>query len=387
MRRKVMILGCTGSIGSSALKGIQADPDRFEIVAISGHRNAQKITKILSAFPIPNVCLSDEIEANGTIDIPSTTTIYKGRRGLLEMIAAVDADIVLNGIIGSAGLEPTIACLHAKKDVALANKESLVMAGNLVLELAKANGVSLYPVDSEHAAIEALIRAHTKTAIESLILTASGGPFRNLEKDKFTSITVEQAIAHPTWNMGPKISVDSATLANKGLEVIEAAVLFGFESSRIEVVIHPQSIVHSMIRMRDGSLYAQLSKPDMVHPIMQALGHDMPVMPDVVTALDFSRLSLEFSLPDFERFPMLSMAKTCASYLGAYPIAFNAANEVAVQLFVEKKISFTSISEIVRQVLTYDWSRPAISLEHILEIDAMARSKSKFLAQGYRIQT
>lgn len=383
MKRKIIILGCTGSIGTTALNALEGLSDSFEIVGLSAHSSFDELVQIASRWHCPTMCLSRELRDDRKSLIPKGTVWYEGRDGLLDMIRKTEADIVLNGIAGSSGLEPTFAAIESGKDVALANKESIVMAGDILFAHAKAHGVTIIPVDSEHSTLHALIEAHGAQQVDRLVITASGGPFRTFPVEKMESITVAMAIAHPTWDMGAKISIDSSTLANKGLEVIEASYLFGFSDSNIEVVIHPQSIVHSLIRMKNGALYAQLSPPDMALPIMAALaGKEIPLT-DMVKPLDFTDLTLQFNKPDFDRFPMLALAYQSVARKGGYPIAFNAANEVAVQAFMAERISFVQIASVVAETLTSDWSESYRSLEEVVSTDAMARAVAQTVVERF----
>ena len=374
-KRRVIILGCTGSIGSTALASLKAYRESFEIVGVSAHVDYQKLFKIAQEWNVRNVCLSSsQFDKDATHLNTSKHRFFLGSQGLFDMIDATEADIVLNGIAGAPGLPATFHALESGKDVALANKESIVMAGEVLFNTARRFGKTVFPVDSEHSALYHLIQAHGRKTIDSLVITASGGPFRDFPKERFLSITPEMAVAHPTWKMGAKISIDSATLANKGLEVIEAAYLFGFNSERIEVVIHPQSVVHSLVRMTDGSVYAQLSPPDMSLPIMAALSHGDIHLSSIVKPLDFSQLTLSFSKPDFKRFPLLQLAFNCIESKGSYPIAFNAANEIAVQAFLLGQIRFIDIPIIVHETLQSAWNSSCQNITEILSIDAHARN-------------
>lgn len=379
-KRKVIILGCTGSIGTTALQAMDGLKDKFEIVGLSAHSAIDDLIHISRTWNCGTICLSND---NSPIaqDV-GDFTIHTGREGLLDMIRTTDADIVLNGIAGSSGLEPTMVAIESGKDVALANKESIVMAGDILFDLAKAKGVSIIPVDSEHSTIHALVQAHGKEQIDRLVITASGGPFLTTPLDQLRHITVDMAIAHPTWDMGMKISIDSATLANKGLEVLEASYLFGFPADDIEVVIHPQSIVHSLVRMRNGALYAQLSPPDMALPIMSALADGRFPLEAIVKPLDFTDLTLNFRSPDFHRFPMLSLAYGAVRARGCYPIAFNGANEIAVNAFIQGKIRFDAIDRVVEQAMEADWSHRYTNLGEILAADSAARALSRTIVEG-----
>lgn len=370
MKKKVAVLGATGSIGKSTLDILRNERDRFTPVLFSARRNSQELVKLKTEFPEALTALADSSYSPG-ID-------FFGKDGLLNAIAASGADITVNGISGSAGLLPSAAVLDAKSDLALANKETIVMAGNIIQKLARENNVSLIPVDSEHSAIFKLIEAHGKEHISEIILTASGGPFRNYPIEKLENVSPEEALNHPTWNMGPKITIDSATLANKGLEVIEAACLFGIPPPKIKVVIHKQSIVHSMVRLLNGAVYAQMSKPDMRLPI-----HDALCWPETEKSpfgvLDFSSLSLDFESCDFSRFPMLALAFEALEKGPDFPIVYNAANEEAVEAFLKGRIRFLEIPRIVRYVLdksSNGVSKPgtvSFSMEDVLKADGEGR--------------
>jgi len=303
---------------------------------------------------------------------------FSGRDGLLNAIAEAKADITVNGISGAAGLEPSATAIKAGSDLALANKETIVMAGRIIFALAKEKNVRIIPVDSEHSAIFKLIEAHGKDNVAEIILTASGGPFREYSKETLSRVTPKEALAHPTWNMGPKITVDSATLANKGLEVIEAALLFGFPPEKIKTAIHPQSIVHSMVRLKDGAVYAQMSKPDMRLPIHEAL-----TWPETVYSpfgvLDFTSLSLTFEKPDLEKFSMLALAYRALSGSENLSIAYNAANEIAVEAFLKEKIKFLEIPRTVGYVLDASGNSGGNveSVEAILAADREARKAAE----------
>ncbi|MFA5570764.1 MAG: 1-deoxy-D-xylulose-5-phosphate reductoisomerase [Sphaerochaetaceae bacterium] len=373
-KKRVIILGATGSIGTTALKALRPYKDQFEIVALSAHSQITPLIKEATYYQCTTVAVtSQSLEMEQESQFLPSTQFYYHKSGLLEMIRSIDADIVLNAISGAEGLEPTIVAIESGKDIALSNKESVVMGGDFLFEMARKHNVSLIPVDSEHSTLYALINGFGKEQVHSLVLTASGGPFRDASIEEMEQVTVEMALNHPTWSMGPKITVDSSTLANKGLEVIEASFLFGFDADDIEVVIHPQSVVHSLIRLHNGALYAQLSPPDMALPIVSALAQQEISIRDVVRPLDFSDLNLSFSLPDTYRFPLLALAYECVRKKGGYPIVYNAANEVAVEAFFQKRISFLSISDIVKHTLEHGWSQKASSLEEILAIDQRSR--------------
>jgi 1-deoxy-D-xylulose-5-phosphate reductoisomerase len=367
VKRKIIVLGITGSIGKTALRGCRLFQDSLEIVGASCHSHIDEALKLCIENKITNLCITGDFSISGTVsgqEMPSQVKIWTN---LSDMLQALSADMVLNGIAGSPGLKASFEVMDSHSDLALANKESVVLGGHVLFDYAKKTGCKIIPVDSEHSALDELIMAHKSETIEKLVITASGGPFRDRDPKTLSSITPEQAIKHPTWKMGHKISIDSSTLANKGLEVIEAHYLFGFDASHIEVVIHPQSVVHSMVRTSSGQVYAQMSPPDMVFPIMRALM--WPKVDRLVgSALDFTNLDLTFRKLDPVQFPFVASAFECVRLEGAYPIAYNAANEVAVKAFMEKKILYTQIYEVVQTVLEKDWSVQPKDLEEILEI-------------------
>jgi 1-deoxy-D-xylulose-5-phosphate reductoisomerase len=341
--------------------------DDFEVVLLSAHTNRDDLYALAAEFPGALLALSGVAPGSGAEKIH-----YYGLPGLLRAIADAGADIVVNGISGAEGLRPSMAALQAGADLALANKETIVMAAPLVFALAAEKQRRILPVDSEHSAIFNLIAAHGRDSVEEILLTASGGPFRKKNMEELAHISPQEALAHPTWKMGPKITIDSASLANKGLEVIEAAGLFGLPAGRIKVVVHPQSVVHSMVRLRDGAVYAQLSKPDMRLPIHGALYYPQ-CRPCSFGRLDFDALTLEFEKPDFGRFPMLPLAYEAARAGAAYPTAYNAANEVAAAAFLKNAIGFLDIPRIVDYVLNSDWSTLDRDIDSIMEADARAR--------------
>jgi 1-deoxy-D-xylulose-5-phosphate reductoisomerase len=325
---------------------LRSERDHFEPVLFSAHRKREELLKLKEEFP-------------GAVTVLVKNSNEGSNEGLLEAIASSGADITVNGISGAAGLEPSVAAIASGSALALANKETIVMAGPVILAMAREKNVPVIPVDSEHSALFMLLEAHGKNNTEELILTASGGPFRNCSAEELSSVTPEKALAHPTWNMGPKISVDSATLANKGLEVIEASYLFGFPPEKIKVTIHPQSVVHSMVRLKNGAVYAQMSRPDMRLPIREALfwpktqAYPAENAPSAFGALDFDALSLSFEKPDLEKFPMLALAYEVLTGDMNLPIAYNAANEEAVGAFFRGTIAFTEIPVIAAHVLKH----------------------------------
>ena len=362
--RTVAVLGITGSIGTTALRGIEEFKDRVTIVAASCNSRVDNALNLCKTHNISNLCITSDYQALKDGDLVQGIRIWKDLR---EMLNQVHPDMTLNGIAGSPGLIASFIAMEAGSDLALANKESVVLGGNLLFEKADKCKVRIIPVDSEHSAIDELLLDCGRENVEKLVITASGGPFRNRPLEELDLITPQQAANHPTWNMGPKISIDSSTLANKGLEVIEAHYLFGFDADHIEVVIHPQSVVHSMVRTRSGQIYAQMSPPDMVFPIMRALLWPM-VEKQVGKALDFSNLDLTFRKLDSQRFPFVTDAFECVRLEGSYPIVYNTANEVAVDRFRKGRIPYTEIRSAVRRMLDLDWSFRPQSLEDILDV-------------------
>jgi 1-deoxy-D-xylulose-5-phosphate reductoisomerase len=378
--KRVVILGATGSIGESALKVARDIPERMEIVGLAANSNAEKLAAAANETRAQSVCLVDETK----IDALQRALAYKprifaGQNGLREIACLTNAQMVLVAIVGTAGLRPSLAAIEAGKDLAVASKEILVMAGEIVMREARDNDVRVLPVDSEHNAIFQCLEGKSSLDIRRIILTASGGPFRETPPKDFDSITPEQALKHPTWNMGPKITIDSATLFNKGLEMIEAHWLFGVEMKRVEVVIHPQSIVHSMVEFADGSTLAQLSYSNMCFPIQYAVTWPDRV-PNSLPPLDFSKLSrLEFFTPRYDDFPALSLARRAGETGGTLPAVMNAANEVAVAGFLDRQVRFPDIWQIVEEVMNRHTPVAHPDLDAILQADQWARNE----AQGY----
>src|SRR5947208_7575463 len=401
-RKRVVILGATGSIGESALKVARDIPERIEIVGLAANSNAEKLAMAANQTRAQSVCLVDETK----IDILRRALdyrprIFSGEVGLREIACLTDADMVLVAIVGTGGLRPALAAIEAGKDLAVASKEILVMAGEIVMREARDNGVHVLPVDSEHNAIfqclegkRSTLNAQRPTSnadssaldvgywtldvsdVRRIILTASGGPFRKTPRKDFDSLTPEQALKHPTWNMGPKITIDSATLFNKGLEMIEAHWLFGVEMKRVEVVIHPQSIVHSMVEFADGSMLAQLSYSNMCFPIQYAVTWPDRV-PNTLPPLDFSTLSkLEFFPPRYEDFPALNLARRAGETGGTLPAVMNAATEVAVAAFLNGRFRFAQIWLTVAQVMDRHRTVAHPDLDAILAADQWARAEA-----------
>src|SRR6267378_745059 len=376
-RKRVVILGATGSIGESALKVARDIPERMEIVGLAANSNAEKLAAAANETRAQSVCLVDQTK----IDTLRRALAYKpqifaGQEGLREIACLTNAQMVLVAIVGTAGLRPALAAIEAGKDLAVASKEILVMAGEIVMREARDNNVQVLPVDSEHNAIFQCLEGKSSLDVRRIILTASGGPFRETLREDFNSITPEQALKHPTWNMGPKITIDSATLFNKGLEMIEAHWLFGVEMKRVEVVIHPQSIVHSMVEFADGSTLAQLSYSNMCFPIQYAVTWPDRV-PNTLPPLDFSKLSrLEFFTPRYEDFPALNLARRAGETGGTLPAVMNAANEVAVADFLNGRLRFPQIWLTVAQVMDRHRTVAHPDLDAILAADQWARAEA-----------
>jgi 1-deoxy-D-xylulose-5-phosphate reductoisomerase len=377
-RKRVVILGATGSIGESALTVARDIPERMEIVGLAAKSNAQKLADAANEVRPESVCLVDETQ----LDVLRKALDYKprifsGESGLLEIACLTNADMVLVAIVGTGGLRPALAAIKAGKDLAVASKEILVMAGEIVMGEARDKSVNVLPVDSEHNAIFQCLEGKQATDVRRIILTASGGPFRERPRSDFDSITPAQALKHPTWNMGPKITVDSATLFNKGLEMIEAHWLFGVGMNRVEVVIHPQSIVHSMVEFTDGSTLAQLSYSNMCFPIQYAVTWPDRV-PNSLPPLDFSKVSkLEFSTPRYDDFPALNLARRAGETGGTLPAVMNAANEIAVAAFLDRKVRFPEIWGIVEQVMNQHTPVAHADLDAILGADQWARAQAQ----------
>jgi 1-deoxy-D-xylulose-5-phosphate reductoisomerase len=375
--KKVVILGATGSIGTQALDVVARSGGELDPIALSAGSDHAGLIELARAHGVQRIALSDEDAAARAAEAWTAGEVLGGNEGLVRLIADSDADLVLNAIVGSAGLGPTIVALTEGIDVALANKESLVVGGELVMALAEATGAQLIPVDSEHSALHQLIgaeQARGAGSIERLVLTASGGPFRGRTRAELEDVTVQEALRHPTWAMGGKITIDSATLMNKGLELIEAHHLFGTPYDRIDVVVHPQSIVHALVTLCDGATLAHLGHPDMRVPIAYALHHpdrvEVPVKP-----LDLAEVgALTFEPPDEEAFPCLRLAREAAIAGGTAPCVMNAANEVAVHAFLSERLSFLGIPAVIEGTLDAVGSTPVHSFDSLTGADATARA-------------
>lgn len=371
--KKIAILGSTGSIGRNALKVVAAHPDAFAVTALTARRNLELLCQQIGRFEPQVVGVADETSAAVVRQRFPKVQVGIAEDGLRLAAAGTDAGIVLVAVVGAAGLVPTLDAIEAGKDIALANKETLVVAGRLVIARARAQGAKLLPVDSEHSALFQCINGRDSGEIKNIILTASGGPFRDTPEAAMASVTRDQALKHPTWQMGPKITIDSATLMNKGLEVIEAHFLFDMEPERIKVVVHPQSIVHSMVELIDGSIIAQLGIPDMRIPIQYALGYP-DRLPGDFQRMEFARsLSLTFDPPEVSKFPCLKLAYSAIEAGGTAPAVLNAANEVAVSAFLEDRVGFTDIPATIETALNAVHVDSADTIEAILAADCDAR--------------
>lgn len=373
--KNIAILGSTGSIGTSALDVIRNHPSRFRAVALAAGRNIALLRDQIDVFRprFVSVCGEEEAQKLSTMLGPSETEILCGPFGYEAVAACEEANMVLSALVGAAGLLPTLRAIECGKDIALANKETLVMAGRLVMERASANGVRILPVDSEHSAIFQCLAHESLENVRRIILTASGGPFRSRPVEEMHTVTVEEALRHPNWKMGRKITVDSATMMNKGLEVIEAHWLFGASTDRIDVLIHPQSIIHSMVEYMDGSIIAQFGIPDMKGPIAYALSFPERLHRNGAFLDFFEAGPLTFSPPDLNRFPCLKLAYEAGKKGGTMPSALNAANEVAVEAFLEGEIGFLDIPGTIEKTLAAHRNTTSDSIEEVLLADQWAR--------------
>jgi len=379
--KNICILGVTGSIGTQTLEVLRKEKDSYSLKAISANTNHETIIKIVNEFSPDFVTMTEEksynlvknyCEANN-----KSTKVLKGMEGLIYMVSIPEVDLVVTSIVGMIGLVPTLAAIKAKKGIALANKETLVVGGELVMKAAKKYGVKILPVDSEHGAIFQCLQGNEGAKIDKIILTASGGPFRCKSIEELKNVTKELALKHPKWNMGPKISIDSATLMNKGLEVIEAHWLFGVSYQDIEVVVHPQSVIHSMVQYIDGSVIAQLGSTDMKLPIQYALNYPKRCKA-VVDKLNFYEINtLTFEKPDVDTFKCLRLAYEAGRIGGLMPTIMNAANEVSVELFLKNKIKFLEIGNIIEESMIKFDNRDKVELESILEMDFRVREDIK----------
>lgn len=378
------ILGSTGSIGTNVLNVVDAFADRLEVAGLAAGTNVERLAEQVARYRPRVVSVADAAaleRLSGLVDLSGVRALH-GVAGMVEVATDERARMVVAAAVGAVGLVPTYRALEAGKDVALANKETLVMAGELMLARARETGARLLPIDSEHCALHECLEGRRPEHVRRLLLTASGGPFRSRPRESFAAITREEALAHPTWRMGPKITIDSATLMNKGLEVIEARWLFGMPAAKIEVLVHPQSVVHSMVELVDGTVLAQLGVTDMRMPIQYALSHPEK-WPSPIPGMDFARpLQLDFAPPDRERFPCLALAYRALEAGGTAPAALNAANEEAVAAFLDGRAPFLAIPESIREVLDAEPRAAAATLEDVLEADRRARERARLALAG-----
>jgi len=378
--KRLTILGSTGSIGRNALDIISRHRDQFRVVVLTAGSNIDLLEKQIKSFSPEVVAVADEVAASELqkrIGKHHAPHILSGAHGVAEAASYGDSDFVLSAIVGAAGLVPTITAIRSKKTIGLANKEALVMAGKVMTDEAKKYGVKIIPVDSEHSAVLQCIERHRKSDVRRIILTASGGPFAGKSFNELNKVTPEDALKHPNWSMGKKITIDSATLMNKGLEVIEAHYLFGIEPERIDVLIHPQSIVHSIVEFNDRSCIAQLSMPDMKGPIAYALSYPER-LDDVLQGLDLDKFeSLTFRQPDHECFPCLSYAYIALKADGTMPSVLNAANEVAVDAFLKGTLRFTEIPLVIRKTIDQHVVSSHTGIDDVIEADRWARKNAE----------
>jgi 1-deoxy-D-xylulose-5-phosphate reductoisomerase len=376
--KKGVLLGSTGSIGTSTCKVVEDLPNDLELIGLAAGRNVDLLREQVGQFNPQMVSVTDPAAANEFAnEFNGTPNVQCGDEGLLALATLPEADIVLIAIVGTAGLQPALAAIRAGKDIAVASKEILVMAGETVMAEARKHGVKVLAVDSEHSAIFQCLDGKSVDSIRQIWLTASGGPFREKPADEFANITVEQALKHPSWEMGRKITIDSSTLFNKGLEMIEARWLFDIEMPRVKVVVHPQSVIHSMVEFVDGSMLAQLSTPDMCLPIQYALTYPARARSDRVQTSLAEIGRLDFEEPDVERFPALGLARRAGDEGGTLPAVLNAANEVAVEAFCDRQLSYMGITESVAAVMAAHEVVAQPALEEILEADSWARNAAQ----------
>ena len=381
---RVAILGSTGSIGRATLSVIGRHADRFQVVAVCAHGSVDDVAAQVVEYGIPVAVIADPGALNGVDGLPAADW-RSGHAAVLELVEDAKVDVVVNAIVGSAGLEATLAALRAGKRLALANKESLVAGGPLVVEAAREGGGELIPIDSEHSAILQCLAGQDPTSVARLVLTASGGPFRGLERSEMERVGPEDALRHPTWDMGAKITVDSATLANKALEVIEAHFLYGIDYEKIEAIVHPQSIVHSFVEFTDGSVLAQLGFPTMELPILYALAHPERVVDASLRTFDPVRSSpLTFEEIDRERFELFALGVEAGIRGGTAPAVFNAANEAAVQSFLSGDIRFLEMPEVVVHALETVPKRNVETVDDVLEADTAARMAAREFVCSHR---
>ena len=381
--KKISVLGSTGSVGINSLRVIELNPDKYRVVALAAGRNIDLLLQQIEKFQPEAVAMLDEDLAErlkARINNPGPK-VYFGEEGFVRLSTMDRVDMVISAMTGAAGLIPTYSAIEAGKDIALANKETMVMAGPLVMAQAKDRGISIIPIDSEHSAILQSLQGHPREDLNRIILTASGGPFKAWTLEEMKGVTPEQALKHPNWEMGKKISIDSATLMNKGLEIIEARWLFDLSIDQINIVIHPQSIIHSMVEYRDGSIMAQMGIPNMIIPISYALSfpHHLPTTLPQLKLDEIGGLS--FEKPDLSRFSCLALAFRALETGGSMPAAMNGANEIAVESFLQGRIGFLQIPELIEKTMDAHQTFTLDTIEKVIEADGWARNKARALLE------
>lgn len=383
--KNISILGSTGSIGLNALKVVESHPEEYRVIALAAGRNVDLLVRQIEKFH-PSVVATLEKETANVVKARlkgnSGPDVFHGIEGFKNLATLDEVDTVVSAMSGAAGLVPTYAAIAAGKHIALANKETMVMAGSLVMNEARRKGVNILPIDSEHSAILQSLLGHPRKDLRRIILTASGGPFRELSLEEMAKVSPEQALQHPTWNMGRKITIDSATMMNKGLEAIEAKWLFDMEIDRISILIHPQSVVHSMVEYNDGSIIAQMGIPDMITPISYALSYPRHIDTSLPSLRLEERGPLFFMKPDTQRFKCLDLALRAADIGGSMPAVLNGANEVAVELFLNRRLGFLQIPALIDKTMEAHEPVSIESIEKVMEVDGWARQKARVLSEG-----
>ena len=378
--KKIAILGSTGSIGVNALRVIQANPEKYQVTALAAGKNIRLLLEQIKRFRPLAVAVMEETAANeleAQLTNSGRPEIFFGTEGFIRLATMTEADTIISAMAGAAGLLPTYSGIKASRNIALANKETMVMAGSLVMAEARKHGVSILPIDSEHSAILQSLQGHPREDLRRVILTASGGPFRALSLEEMSKVTPAQALNHPNWNMGPKVSIDSATMMNKGLEAIEAKWLFDLKMDQISILIHSQSIVHSMVEYKDGSIISQMGVPDMIIPISFALSfpHHLKTR---VPPLELEKVgTLSFEKPDMKRFRCLDLALKAAEIGGSMPAVLNGANEIAVESFLKGNIGFLDIPDLIEKTMASHKNHPIDSIETVMEVDRWARDMAR----------
>lgn len=382
--RKITLLGASGSIGKQSIDVIANFKGHFELIAVSVNTNINYLLELIKAFPtIKYVCITDFASYNNLKDKLDNVEVYYGEDGLIKIATLPQINYVINALVGFIGFKPTLKAIEKGKNIGLANKETLVAGGHLIMNAVKKYKVNLYPIDSEHSAILQSLAGEKKTSIEKIIITASGGPFLRKTREELKNVTLEMALNHPNWKMGAKISIDSATMVNKGLEVIEAHWLFDLPYSKIDVIIHPSSLIHSMVQYHDGGIKAQLGSPDMRLPIMYALSYPKRFKLDSIKRLDFESIhKMEFIKWDDKRFPALKYAYEAGNKGGSLPTVYNGANEVAVAAFINGELAFDQIEDIIYQTMNAHTIINNPDLETIIKVDKWARSYTSQIVKG-----